>query len=295
MRSKWVTDFAIRMLACLALTTGGLAAPSPATATIAQDAAKRKINLAGRQRMLSQRIAMLSCMADTDVLVDQSLAKARAATDLFDRTLTGLRQGSDDQGLAPEDNTGVLEALTIVDRLWLDYGAAVNRYLEGQEEPALRAIHLRNLAILKNMNTAVGIMERTYGEGLISADIAAALNIAGRQRMLIMKALKEACMAGRSFDPQEDRRALARTVSLFESSLYKLRTGNEWDGIVAPPSFEIEMQLELVQMVWDWMRPQLHEIAGGGSAGPEALTRLLYHGEVALREMNAAVWMYEHF
>ena len=41
------------------------------------------------------------------------------------------------------------------------------------------------------MNKAVGFMDKAYGAGLIHPDLAHAINVAGRQRMLSQKALKE--------------------------------------------------------------------------------------------------------
>ena len=77
------------------------APPAQAETLIGAEAAKRKINLAGRQRMLSQRMAMLACMADSDVQTENALARADAAHDLFDRTLQGLRFGDEELGQCP--------------------------------------------------------------------------------------------------------------------------------------------------------------------------------------------------
>ncbi|MCA1334780.1 type IV pili methyl-accepting chemotaxis transducer N-terminal domain-containing protein [Pseudooceanicola marinus] len=285
------------VLSALCLALGAVVLPpapsAQAETLIGAEAAKRKINLAGRQRMLSQRMAMLACMADSDVQTENALARAEAAHGLFDRTLRGLRFGDEELGLPVETRPEVLDSLALVDELWGGYGQAVSLYVDRGRSATLRAIHARNPAVLAKMNASVGVMERLYGEGLIAPELATALNIAGRQRMLIMKALKEACMVGRGIAPEEDRKALLSTVALFSSSLYKLRAGNAWDGIIPPPTFEVDMQLELVQAIWDWMDPILREIAEGGPVETEQLSRLLYHGEVALREMNQAVTLYE--
>ncbi|MBR9764761.1 MAG: hypothetical protein GYB53_14840 [Rhodobacteraceae bacterium] len=279
----------------LALPPGLAPALSQAAARIGPEAAKRKINLAGRQRMLSQRMAMLACMAEAGVQADSARSRAQGAHALFARTHDGLRHGDAGQGLPEESAPEVLEALAAVDTLWRGYGRAVESYVEGGEAQALRVIHARNPAVLVTMNEAVGLMEQLYGEGLIAPDLATAINVAGRQRMLVMKALKEACMVGHGLDADADRKALQGTVAAFGSSLYKLRMGNAWDGIIEPPTFEIDLQLELVQAVWDWMEPRLKAIAAGEPADAALLSQLLYHGEVALREMNAAVTFYEAY
>ncbi len=277
----------------LSLPPGLAPALSQAATLVGAEAAKRKINLAGRQRMLSQRMAMLTCMAEAGVQADSARERARSAHALFSRTHEGLRFGDEGQGLPVEQTMEMLDALAAVDMLWRGYGLAVESYVLEGDAKALRVIHARNPAVLKTMNDAVGQMETVYGEGLIAPELATAINVAGRQRMLIMKALKEACMIGRGFDPDGDRKALQGTIALFGTSLYKLRVGNAWDGIIAPPTFEVDMQLELVQAVWDWMEPHLKQIASGAQADTALLSQLLYHGEVVLNEMNAAVALYE--
>tara|TARA_R110000868_G_scaffold49269_3_gene158922 strand:- start:2221 stop:3117 length:897 start_codon:yes stop_codon:yes gene_type:complete len=287
--------FILTGILCLVIASFNVGPSVAAESSVLIEAAKRKINLAGRQRMLSQRIAMQACMAQSGVLVETSLSRGRAAADLFERTMDGLQVGDEEQGLSVETHPEVLSALSKVDGLWQSYLASVDAFLDQPGEGPLRMVHARNGAVLVNMNSAVGVMEGIYGDGLISPEIAGALNIAGRQRMLIMKALKEACMITRGFAAEEDRKALAKTISLFDTSLYKLRQGNVWDQIIAPPSFEIEMQLELVQMIWDWMSPRLEAIADGNSIDTDNLRAMAYHGEVALIEMNTAVWLYEAF
>ena len=158
---------AVLSVLCLALGAVVLPPVPPAQAEtlIGAEAAKRKINLAGRQRMLSQRMAMLACMADPDVQTENALARAQAAHDLFDRTLRGLRFGDEAQDLPVETEPEVLDSLAVVDGLWGTYGKAVERYVSQGRASTLRAIRARNPLVLANMNASVGVMERLYGEG----------------------------------------------------------------------------------------------------------------------------------
>ncbi|MBT9384233.1 type IV pili methyl-accepting chemotaxis transducer N-terminal domain-containing protein [Pseudooceanicola sp. CBS1P-1] len=273
-----------------------LARPVPLRAAVQTDEiAKHKINIAGRERMLVQRMAMLTCLAGTGVQSQSALARAAAASAQFDTVLTALRHGDPAQNLPPETNPQIQEQLLEVQSLWDGYRAAVERYIAEGHDNDLRAIHGRADPLMEAMNTAVQQMDHAYSGGLVAAEIANTINVAGGQRMLLMKLVKEICMAGRGYDVNGDRARLARTMDTFATRLDALQQGNAKTGVIAPPSFEIEMQLELVRIIWDWMGIPLGAALGGLLSDQEKLSELLYHVEVALQEMNAAVVMYEAY
>ncbi|MEO1533607.1 MAG: type IV pili methyl-accepting chemotaxis transducer N-terminal domain-containing protein [Pseudomonadota bacterium] len=257
--------------------------------------AKRKINIAGRQRMLTQRMAKASCFAFLDIERQQHIEQAKAAHALFDRSLRGLRYGDPELGLKTERNSRVQKGLGVVNGLWFSYGEAVANAFGGAkvEREALDAIIAQNLTILKEMNRTVGLTEQAYGGNEIPLHLAIAINIAGRQRMLTQKMSKEVCMIAAGYAPEETRGALAKTVALFDNSLLALREGMALVGIQPPKTREVAQQLSAVAEMWGVLKPVMDRVVADGKVEDTTLEKVATENNPLLVEMNKAVFLYE--
>lgn len=128
------------------------------------------INLAGRQRMLSQKVAKEALFLfqkkqagqEDPAMLEQSLSTAR----LFEKTLNALiSSGPAPITLNPDGETrpipGVSEEvraqLLIVDGLWREYRADIDGILEKDELKA--DFIIKSTDVLKNMNKSVGMMQ----------------------------------------------------------------------------------------------------------------------------------------
>jgi len=138
----------------------------------------QNINIAGRQRMLTQKMfkeLMLSINSeDRDQLDSASVAQTRMTMKVFSQTLTALRDGGEaPQELAINDKTtyvqcppakdGVLMQLNEVSNLWKSFKTTMESVLTNKEHPAASVINLaasQNLNLLKQMNVAVGMMQK---------------------------------------------------------------------------------------------------------------------------------------
>lgn len=270
--------------------------PAPAAAAI--DAAldgKTKINLSGRQRMLSQRMAKAVCFAAIGVETQTHLGMLANAHKLFQRTLDGLSRGDVEQGMLPEANAEILANLDEVAALWSDY-RAVNEAIIASgavSRDQLQTVASVNLPVLKQMHKTVGIIEKVYGSsGEVHPALALALNVSGRQRMLSQKASKEFCLISGGVDVAANRAALSDTVSLFTSSLSGLINGNAADGLAPAPTREIQAQLEKVEGMWTPLREVLLRAANGGAPSAADIEKVSTENNPLLVEMNKAVFMY---
>jgi hypothetical protein len=257
--------------------------------------AKRKINIAGRQRMLTQRMAKAACFSHLGIetaMHQQMMADAHA---LFSKSLKGLRYGDPDLGLTRETSRTVNTGLTKVERLWASYGAAVEACIEAGsvDRASLDVIVAENLGILAEMNRTVGLTEREYGGGDIPLHLAVAINIAGRQRMFTQKMTKELGMIRAGYDPDATRKAMAGTVDLFDRSLIALREGMPMVGIQPPKTEPVKAQLGVVAGLWQPVRPELANIADGGAIADDFLDFMAAENNTLLVEMNKAVFLYE--
>ncbi len=122
--------------------------------SVQSDAAN--INTAGRQRMLSQRLAK-------EVLLVAQGAEQRTAVGktiaLFEASHEKLLLGDSAMGINPATDRAVRSQLVKVERLWKDYLKDLNGYLNTKDYEHLTAIKSTASVVLEEMNRAVKMME----------------------------------------------------------------------------------------------------------------------------------------
>lgn len=130
----------------------------------AQKTNNRAINLAGRQRMLSQKMSKEALsIADCENRT-QCIDTMIETVNLFDRTLIGLKQGDETLGLVPSGYTDIDQKLNEVSTFWASIKPHFetlknNRSDSEQGKAALKAIRQQNGSLLTTMNDAVTLYE----------------------------------------------------------------------------------------------------------------------------------------
>ncbi|MEO1282981.1 MAG: type IV pili methyl-accepting chemotaxis transducer N-terminal domain-containing protein [Pseudomonadota bacterium] len=263
--------------------------------TALKDAA-RKVNLSGRQRMLTQFMAKSACFASINVRFDHHRQKAGFSHYLFAETLGGLRNGSAVQGMLPETHADVLKGLDKVEAHWSRFGAAVEVWLKatGDFQKALDDVFELNVPTLKAMNETVKLIETAYSQGgAMSPGLALAINVAGRQRMLSQKASKEFCLIARGDSSKAARMALQGTIELFSKSLERLKVGDADGTMPSAPSAAIKSQLDVVSSKWLPFKAILQSVADGAPVSEADIAFIADNNEDLLGAMNKAVFLYE--
>lgn len=253
---------------------------------------KRKINVAGKQRMLSQRMARAACFAAQGVMAgdeDRIRAGAQAA---FAAALDDLRHGSDFRGMRAEQRPGVLAAMDAVEALWPDYAAMLDRAAADPE--ALSQVADHALPVLKAANGVVMALEAANAGSGVSDDLARLINVAGRQRMLTQRAAKEYCLIAAGIDVAGNRAALAKTVALFDRSLEGLIAGDAELGLIAAPDETLLYQLDYVRDLWGPLRSQFTRVIDGGRPGSIGMSTVAANIDTVLVAADEAVWFYEN-
>lgn len=259
---------------------------------MAQVDLKKTINLAGKQRMLTQKMAKESLEVALNIDAEKNLANLSQTQTLFSQTLHGLRKGDDALGLTPVKKPKIQNQLNKVKGLWADYDAAINNIVTSQKADSeqIKVVSEKNLPVLKEMNRAVKFYQSESLSGDLNPSLAAAINIAGRQRMLTQKMSKEFFLIAYGVDPAANRANLQASVDLFQNSLNSLTNGNASEGLTPAPTPEIKAQLEHVAQMWTPFKAAVLE-------GPTDATKVFVtqHNMPLLVEMNKAVMMYEAY
>lgn len=272
--------------------SGFSATPAAAFETTAEAAAKarHRINIAGRQRMLTQRMTKAVCMALTSGDAARWSEEAYIAAITFEDTLGELLNGSKDGKVKRAEAQSERAALEKVFEVSEGFTASVRQIASRDLNSAAMTLILeRNLPTLTRMNSAVGQMERLLGGSDVSAAKASTINQAGRQRMLSQRIAKDLCFVGAGFNEDEARAALGESVALFSVTLNGLRVGDESRGLLAPPTPVIATRLSQVQERWDRILPVAKEAIAGAQISAQTLADTVAEADALLVDMNDAV------
>lgn len=247
-----------------------------------QEGDTRVINVAGRQRMLSQKVTKEAmAMLRGDVKKSAVLGTAKQ----FERSLADLISGNPDENIPPTKEEHIKAQLNKVKNIWVKFYKNLTQLVDiaDQRAAAYSAISDTNLALLKDMNDAVFMMEQ---EGLDARTI----NLAGRQRMLSQKMAKEALLLESGEAEVEDFQA---TVSLFDKTLKGLIGGSKSLGLRSMKSPAVLSQLRRVEERWDLFRGNAENLIALVGPSAKYVNYILKNNVPLLKEMNKAVLQYE--
>jgi len=115
------------------------------------------INIAGRQRMLSQRLAKESLLVANKVAQRSEVQKT---IDLFESSHQKLLNGDATLEIVAVSDPEIVKQLKKVEGLWATYKQSLLNYIDSPNESGLKAIHEQSPVVLKQMNKAVVMMTK---------------------------------------------------------------------------------------------------------------------------------------
>ena len=282
-------------MAALAMVQLGFVTPVFAQSDAAIEAARR-VNISGRQRMLSQRISKAACFLNIGAETAGKPNQLQDAVALFETSLQALRRGDETIGLGPEQNAEIRDALAVVSSDWDTFSQKFQIALSDGvvPRPALAGIDESGLQLLADMNRTVNKTASTYGDALPDMPLILSLTIdlAGRQRMFTQKAAKEFCLIDAGVNVAQNRARLAKTTQLFSLTLNALQSGMP-GMVMAAPNDEIRAKLAAVAQAWAGPDAALSAAADGKTITDAQLNTVVNDLEQVLVLMNEAVGMYE--
>lgn len=276
------TKFLFSMLfVSLFLTAQAYALSNQETATV--------INLAGKQRMLTQKMSKEALFIAKGVNAEANKASLAKTASLFDKTLNGLINGNAELGLAKTEDAAIIQQLDTVKGLWTEFNKPIQAVIKGDtSNSVLTQIAQQNVPLLKEMNKAVQMYAKSSGSSLDPA-MATTINLAGKQRMLTQKMTKELLLVANGIDADNAKASLAETTGLFEKTLKGLVSGDAGLGLPGTTDAAIIDQLAVVDKIWADYKPVLTAV-DTSTAGLEKAEKL---NIPLLKEMNKAVKMFE--
>ncbi|MRJ01912.1 MAG: hypothetical protein GXO19_00380 [Epsilonproteobacteria bacterium] len=251
---------------------------------------KHIINLAGKQRMLTQKMTKEALLAALGQDRKGNMEALKRDMELYDKTLRGFEKGDRELDLPGTENPAVLKKIGEVQEVWKPFKGHVKQFLEKGDIKDLSYMVANNEELLKRSNDLVQTFKKVYPtNNYLEEARKEIVDIAGRQRMLTQKMTKEKLLILLGVKPEEHKKKLQQTVSLFDQSLHDLIHGNKERLIVKPTNKELIEQFKKVEALWKRLKPLYEK----DSLSDVEKALIMKGNLVLLKEMDKAVSLCE--
>jgi len=257
-----------------------------------KNGAKHLINLAGKQRMLTQRITKLAIECALG-LIPQSCKRLDKFIKLYQKTLLGFKNGDKDLDLKAQTDPKAIAQIEKLLKMWKPFADAALKVQNsnGKDKKAIEYVLAHNEELLKESNHLVEIFDvinQKYSNYIESAQITL-IDMAGRQRMLTQKMTKE-FLAIYQLKDKSYKKKLKETIKLFEDSQNVLINGSKLYQLPKATNPKIKKQLVKVATLWHKIMPFYNK----NSISKKELVLLLKVNPILLKEANKAVSLIEN-
>ncbi|MEI4473254.1 type IV pili methyl-accepting chemotaxis transducer N-terminal domain-containing protein [Frigidibacter sp. MR17.24] len=246
-----------------------------------------RVNIAGRQRLLSQRVLASACLSARGIDAERQARVLTEAGASFVSALDRLENGSVADGLPPMEDQITLVTLGTQRSAWTGLSAAVLQ-AEGGDAAALAQLPTAAAEVLRTALSTVQSMALTGTTG--EQELARYVDLAGRQRMLSQRMVANSCLVSAGIGGAELQQRIADDVAEFDANLGRLAEGDPATGIVAAPSLHMLMALDALAPWWQPVRAAALQ-AASGTLDPAALEAMAAGYETLLERLEETVWL----
>lgn len=273
----------------------GVAGPLVAELISAEADGTRRINLASRQSVLVEEITKAACFAAHGMKAPEHLAELAEAAETYEATEIALRYGDKAMGLLPEGLPSVQGAIGRSEVAWKPFYAAAKRILEadGHDEEDLLYLDDHGDEVLQATDAAAAAIEHEYSKRHVPLNVAVGITIAGRQRVLVERMAKEACMIAHGVHVEQHLGELGESVEMFSLAHDALTNGMEAVGIHAPQGQALKDKLAEASALWAELQPDYMHIVKDGVVTVADLELIDKDTEPLVHILDEIVFLYE--
>jgi len=246
--------------------------------------------MAGRQRMLVQRMTRAVCFAMAGIDRDHHIQMAKDAIALFEESQAILRGGDAERLFPAEVDVETIALMDIVDRKWATISAASQQILEEDLHNVVlsQAMYLTDTTMSAANDVVQSLVSRS--EGGIDPALALTIDRAGRQRMFSQRIAKQFCFVVAGAASEKTIESMRETLVAFDATLFQLQRGE--NGLVRPPNLKVAQRLITVRRKWAELKVILEAALAGEVIDAKTKARAGKLSDEVLKFSNLAVVAY---
>lgn len=272
------------MTGCFTLT------PSMAAAAID---VSHKIKISGDLRTFTQRMALATAFVMLDVERDHFMEVLKAEYDEFAHDIEVLVAGDAKYHMEPEQNELVLEAINTVGIGWKVLGPALKDIIDtgAVDDAHFKKVEKVNIQVMALTDSLLHRIMTEYKESL-PAILAYQIDVAGVQRMLSQKMIKEAILVALEFEAETHHEMLLGSMQLYSFGIDKLNGEMLHNEVMLPkPEPALKSELAKAEHCWSKLRPILDKLDSSHEVSPAELVELAKEADLTMDIYSAMLAM----
>ena len=251
-----------------------------------------RIHIAGRQRMLSQRMTKAMCYSLLDTETGKFAQIADVAAREFEQRLQSLMARPMPTTRDPQLIDQIDKSLKAVEAQSRGLTASVRQIASGDvHSVAMRLVLERNRPTLKSMEKSMALMVKA-AESEMAPKAARTLNQAGRQRALVQKMAKDICLISTGLHVTKSRVALKHDYTYFVAVHEALMSRTKAPHFETAPTPEIRAALRKVDGLWQRMKPLVRSVLDGEVPSAKRLDAVSIVSNEILSQMDHVVMLW---
>ena len=262
------------------------------------------INLAGRQRMLTQKMAKDLLFINNKFREKYYLSDFENSRKLFTKTLKGLFNGSEELNLKGTKLPQIVEQLKVVEKLWQKHQSILNQARMGKKlKEAIAGLD----NILIEMNRAVILYTKSVNRQKQRLRFASIIdsfmnqtntlkrlvNLSGKQRMLTQRMTKLSILVSSNINRRENIKRLAKFSALYNQTLIAFKQGDKELNCTPIRNQSIDEQIKVIEDKWEEFYKHIKNIINRKDKNGQSLKYVIEHNEELLKVSNELVKRYE--
>jgi len=262
------------------------------------------INLAGKQRMLTQKMAKALLFIRNDFKTSLYTKDFKRSRKLFTTTLKGLFNGSKTLNLTGTQLPKITRQLKVVEKLWKEEEPLLDDALNNKRvKETISGLD----TLLVEMNKAVILYTQSINRQKEQLQLASIVgnfmnknsvlkknvNLSGKQCMLTQRMTKLALLLSLNIDKKNNKAKLIKFSNLYNKTLNGFKNGDKELGCVATNDDIINKQIVVIEKAWKPFYAQVKRVIDGKDSDGKSVAYMVANNEQLLKVSDTLVKKYE--